>query len=244
MNDKVTSIDDKKVKIDRENTDMETKEDPKFLRMYRLYDNPFMLILGFLFYGVMAWYFIFDEDELFIKKEPLKAEITKMVINEANLDSLKHYFNNAEKLEWGIVYGWNNHKKDHYVAPISLVNILKDIQSDFYLKKTAETLKITRVAELIKEHEQRNPFDELSTVQRDQFNNIRIKLGSNYGIVEQEVNKLSNDMKQNNQLIYQYLTDSKTSLYVSIASLIFALITTVVSQVVYRKRSSKKINKD
>jgi len=235
--DKETSIDDEK---DVESTSQESKEEKEVRHMNKLFNDPLMLVFGFLFYGVIAWYFISSEDELFIKKEPLKADITQMIANASNLDSLKHYFNNAEKLEWGFIYGWSNDKKDYYKSPISLVNVLKDIQSDFYLKTASNTLNIKRVVELIKEHEQRNPFDELSEIQKDQFNNIRIKLDSNYELVEQEVNKLSNDMKQNNKLINQYLSDSKTSLYVSIASLIFALITTIGSQVVYRKRSSNK----
>ena len=234
------SIDDEKVETDVESINKESEKEKENLYMNKLFNDPLMLIFGFLFYGAIAWYFISSEDELFIKKEPLKADITQMITNEANLDSLKHYFNNAEKIEWGFIYGWSNDKKDYYELPTSVVNVFKDIQSEFYLKTDSSTLDINRVVELIKEHEQRNPFDELSVIQKDQFNNIRIKLGSNYEAVEQEFNKLSNDMKHNNKLINQYLSDSKTSLYVSIASLLFALITTIGSQVVYRKRSSNK----
>ncbi|MGF1718318.1 hypothetical protein L4D08_26040 [Photobacterium chitinilyticum] len=204
-----------------------------------LLSSPSMMVFGILFYGFIAWYFFLSDDELYINKESVKSDISQMIINDADLDSIKHHFNSSDKVEWGFIFGWSNNKHDYYVSSIPLLTILKDIKSDTYLAKSIDKNKQGKVSKVIKEYQQRNPFDGLEQVQKDQFNNIRIKLDENFDVVKQEVYKLSEDLNQKNLLVNQYLSDSKTSLYVSIASLIFALITTFGSQLMYRKKVQK-----
>lgn len=208
---------------------------------FKLYPNPGMVILAFLFYGGLIWQFWLSDDDIYVDKFAVKSSIAKMVNNGADLESIKHFYSNFGGEEWGFIYRWDKDKTNFYPNGTPLLTALKDLKSDTYLDVESDFDSTQRdgLSELINEYQQRNPFEGLEQSQKDSFENIRMKLANNFNDVSSDFYKISEDLKQKNMLVNQYLSDSKTSLYVSIASLIFAFITTFGSQFFYWKRKKK-----
>ncbi|HCV03242.1 hypothetical protein L1264_08655 [Pseudoalteromonas sp. APAL1] len=200
-----------------------------------------LVIMGLLIYW--AWSWAFGDDQLYKTKSQVQADISTMVGNGANLDSLKHYFSTTFDQEWGLFYRWNNEKSDHYREDVSLLTVLKDIKNQGYLKGSTDSNNMNNISALIAEYQQRNPFDGLEINQKDLFDNIRVKLDENYLVVSNDLNKLSDELSQKNKLVTQYLSDSQTSLYISIASLAFGVVFPVVSLLFSRRKSSNKLLK-
>jgi hypothetical protein len=202
--------------------------------------ETFQLIFGFIslcaiFFGI--WYWWTRPPELYIKKNEVKITISTLIANGADLDAIKHYYKGVNKFKWSFSYGITNEKNDHYQGDILLVTILKDIRNDWYIKNKPDQKEDGRILSLINEYEQRNPFDGLESSQRDYFENIRIKLGGNYSSVITEIGKISDELRIKNNLVNQYLADSKTSLYISIASIGFALLMAMVQIFTFVRRS-------
>jgi len=210
---------------------MEKKVSPK---------ETFQLISGFISLCVIffiIWYWVTRPPELYIKKYEVKKTISTMIANGADLDAIKHYYKGVDKFKWSISYGWRNEKNEHYPSDILLVTIFKDIRNDWYIKNKPDQKEDGRILSLINEYEQRNPFDGLESSQRDYFENIRIKLGGNYSSVTTEIGKISDELRIKNNLVNQYLADSKKSLYISIASIGFALLMAMFQIFTFIRRS-------
>ncbi|HBC3478506.1 TPA: hypothetical protein KDY95_003679 [Vibrio cholerae] len=196
----------------------------------RMFSSPGMLLMAFLFYGGLIWQFWLSDDDIYVDKLVVKSNITKMVQNGADLESIKHFYSNIVGVEWGFIYRWDKEKANFYPEGTPLLTVLKDLKSDTYLDANFDTTQRDGLNVLINEYQQRNPFEGLEQSQKDSFENIRTKLSGNFDDVSTDFYKISEDLKQKNLLVNQYLSDSKTSLYVSIASLVFAFITTFGSQ--------------
>ncbi|ELP1878779.1 MULTISPECIES: hypothetical protein [Vibrio] len=196
-----------------------------------------LFIMGAMIYG--AWNWAFGDEYLYKRKSEVQSEIITMVGNGADLDSIKHHLTNTFEQEWGLFYRWGNEKSHHYRQDASLLVIFKDLKNAEYLNTSDKKVDIDLISKLINEYQQRNPFDGLEPKQKDLFDNIRLKMGEeHYGIVSSEINKISDELNQKNQLVTQYLSDSKTSLYISIVSLGFGVMFPIVGAVWRRRKTN------
>jgi hypothetical protein len=110
-----------------------------------------------------------------------------------------------------------------------LSSVLHDIRADFYTGENApDSNLISAINNIILSHEQKNPFDKLTNQQKDYFENVRQKSGDTYSLIQNDINNISEELYNQNLLVERYLSDSTTSLYVSIFSLLFALIVSAV----------------
>lgn len=194
------------------------------------------LIVLFIYW---LWGLAFGDDFYYKKKDVLQAEINTMVKNGADLDSIKHHFLTAFSQEWGLIDRWTNDESDYYRNDLSLLVVLKDIQNSAYLSEEA-VVDVAGIRSLMEVYQYRNPFDGLEPNQKDLFENIRVKLGDDYGVVAGDLNKLSDEIAMKNGLVNQYLSDSKTSLYISVASLAFGLFLPLIGVLLKRRRASVK----
>lgn len=190
----------------------------------------------------VVWDWAFGDDDFYEPKSKIQSDVSSMIKNGASLDSLKHYFTSAFNQQWGLIYRWDKEKKDHYRQDVSLLIVLKDIESENYLNGRSESDNLDAISKLIAEYQERNPFDGLEVNQKDLFENIRVKLGDKYNVVSNDVNKLSDELSQKNKLLTRYLSDSQTSLYISIVSLAFGLVLPILSML-YKKRRSLRVLK-
>ncbi|PKM27835.1 MAG: hypothetical protein CVV08_22120 [Gammaproteobacteria bacterium HGW-Gammaproteobacteria-12] len=196
-----------------------------------------LLLIALFVYWVWGW--AFGDDFYYKKKAVLQAEVNTMVKNGADLDSIKHHFFTAFSQEWGLIDSWTKDESDYYRNDVSLLVVLKDIQNSAYLSEEV-LVDIAGVRGLMEVYQYRNPFDGLEPNQKDLFENIRVKLGDGYGVVAGDLNKLSDEITMKNGLVNQYLSDSKTSLYISVASLAFGLFLPFIGVLLRRRRMSGK----
>ncbi|EAS44796.1 hypothetical protein C9J48_23965 [Photobacterium profundum] len=235
--DSIDSMKEKDENTDTLNSIDSTKEKVSTEReIDRMLLNPSMFIIAFLFYGGLIWQFWLSDDDVYVDKLVTKINVTKMVENGADLESIKHFYGNLTGEEWGFIYRWDKDKANFYLIDTPLLTVLKDLKSDTYLDSNFSSKQRDGLNTIIAEYQQRNPFEGLEQAQKDSFENIRTKLANNFDDVSSDFYKISEDLKQKNLLVNQYLSDSKTSLYVSIASLAFAFITTFGSQYFYWRR--------
>lgn len=196
-----------------------------------------LAIIALFFYWIWSW--AFGDDFNYKKKDELQAEIATMAKNGADLDSIKHHLSTAFTQSWGLIYRWSNEKSEHYRSDVLLLTVLKDIQNKALLD-SEKKIDTSEILKLISVHQQKNPFDGLEPNQKDLFENIRVKLNDNYGLISSDLNKLSDEFAMKNGLVNQYLSDSKTSLYISIASLAFGVVFPILGMLFKRRKSSNK----
>ena len=116
--------------------------------------------------------------------------------------------------------------------------MLEQLRTDQYLNGKPDSVFLDKLDTIIREYTESNPFDKLESGQKDLFENIRVKLNGNYSVVSDDVNKLSDELSNKNKLVNEYLSDSQTSLVVSIVSAFIAVILAAIQM--WQNRSNNK----
>ena len=80
-------------------------------------------------------------------------------------------------------------------TPLSIV--LNDILSDYYLKGTNDTIFLNKLKSIILVQLQTNPFDKLEANQKNDFENLRVKLNDNFYLVQNDINRISEELYKN-----------------------------------------------
>ena len=77
----------------------------------------------------------------------------------------------------------------------------------------------------MQENREKNPFDLLSDIQKEYFENLRIKLKNKntYDDVKNDVENIVSELNEKNRLVNDYLDKSNISYYLSIVALILAI---------------------
>jgi len=167
----------------------------------------------------------------------LKEEIVSSIQKGADLEVVKRIYENRKKLDKGIFSILDNKGLEYpYETPLS--SVLEDIRADLFLGESKpDEGFVSDINALISSHNQKNPFDKLTKQQKDYFENVRQKTGDSYSLIQSDMNNISDELYSQSLLVETYLSDSRTSLYVSIFSLLFALI--VSGYQIYQGRPSK-----
>lgn len=186
---------------------------------------------------MMSGFQTLSKSKDYVSSAEIKNKILLAVNNGADLDVIRNIYSNREVLDTGIFGFFESHKSE-YLYSLPLSSILDDVKSDLYMAKDKpDTDIVNSIDSLISKHSQKNPFDKLTKQQKDYFDNVRQKVGEKYHLIQNDMNNISDELDSKNILVTAYLSDSKTSLYVSIFSLLFALI--VSSYQIYQGRPKK-----
>lgn len=196
------------------------------------------LLLWFVIAAILfAVFSRFSPENGAISQAEIKQDIVTAAKNGANLDIIKRIYENRKLLDRNILSVFSD-GRPKYPYDIPLSSILHDIRADFFIGEKAPDPKlVSAINEIISDHEQKNPFDKLTNQQKDYFENVRQKIGDSYGLIQNDINNISDELYNQNLLVESYLSDSKTSLYISIFSLFFALIISAVQ--IYQGRPKK-----
>ena len=103
-----------------------------------------------------------------------------------------------------------------------------------------DSLYHDRLDKIIKDNNNRNPFDQLEESQRYYFNNVITKSAENYSKIQEDINNIANELQEKNLLVSQYLSRSSYSFYLSIAALIITLVSFFVPVIRVRKPKIKR----
>lgn len=195
---------------------------------------------------------ISDKDRESGFAKTVKQDIVISIRNGAPIEVVKNIYNLAQNnpIKNRVTYDifsflWDDSKskKEAVVYPMNttLSRILEECRKDYYVNNNNEdSMYLHRLNSLISQNSQTNPFEGLDPNQKFLFENIRQKLDSSYIKVEPEINKLTDEMKNRNQLVNEYLSQSSISFTISIIALIFSLIISAY-QIYQSYKSGKNI---
>lgn len=218
-----------------EQTQMIAEEMQKAVRKLdsqrRKFVTYFSLLLATLFslLGVLlSLYGIINEDHFGSKrflKQDIQARIIMTLRHGGTLESVKHIYAARLYKNYDITDLFRSNSNEYYYEPTSLSFILNDLLVEAYQRDLyKDSVYIANLSRMLIEHERKNPFDDLEDSQRATFENILIKLGDNYEIIQSDVSKLANEVNNQNKLVYKYLNKSTQSYVISIIALIVTII--------------------
>lgn len=192
------------------------------------------LIIAAILFSIFSF---FGEDNSRVSADALKNKILSSVQNGADLEVVRRVYEKRKPIKSGLFSIFDT-KVPEYPHDVPLSTVLEDIRADLFLgdNKPDEDI-VSTINALIASHNQKNPFDKLTKTQKEYFENVRQKIGESYDLAQNDMNNISDELHSKNQLVETYLSDSRTSLYVSIFSLLFALI--ISGYQIYQGRPKK-----
>lgn len=171
----------------------------------------------------------------YVQKQILKTSLITSIGNGADLGTIKNTFENRVTRRKSIYHLFSD-EHEYYLYDTPLSKVLRDIRSDIYEKDTTKMNLLDLLNRLILEHQELNPFDALEPNQKDNFENIRLKSGEHYDIIQTETNKLAKELETKNALVNKYLNRSNTSFWISILACIISFCFGLIQ--LYFNRSS------
>ena len=219
----------------------------RFVRMLST-DSAFYVLLVPLTLALASVLFVFaiGSTALVVNKEPLVTSITKAISNGADLTVVRHLYKQRKverplRLVSLFIRSQETYRSDeYYAADTPLSDILQDIRAARFIDKPTEAQSPQAPLErIIREHEQQNPFDKLESGQREAFDNIRGKLGSNYDAVQNDLTRIGDELHAKNIAVEKYLRDSSFSLNLSIFALVITLI--ISSYQIFHSREKRLV---
>ena len=93
-----------------------------------------------------------------------------------------------------------------------------------YLNSEVKPDLIKLISEKLNEHEQSNPFDRLEPGQRVHFELVQTKLGTNYVQIQDNINRIVDEIDNKNKLVDKYFSDATMSYRISIIALLIGLL--------------------
>lgn len=195
----------------------------------------FNYLLFMAFISLMVVVSFGETSKSYTRKSEINRKLITVMGRDGDLRALRSVYENRDISGFSIkqIFEGND---DFYLSSTPLSVMLEDIRTDIFLDSDG-ALPLSTVDGIIKEYEQVNPFDSLESAQKDYFENIRIKLGENYGLITGDVDKLASELKSKNALVSQYLKDSTISFWVSISALCISLM--MGAYQIYQSRDSR-----
>ena len=209
---------------------------------FSVFLHVFTILMSLVISSLIVLLYPIENDEKYYKKDDIKQKISQTIKNGGDITVVKHIYN-SRFLEdaWDLLFvGNENREKKYYSQNVSLNLVLKDILSDYIYNKESlnDSLYHKNLLLIIEEYNRKNPFDNLEENQRYYFDNIQIKLDSNYNVIHSDMTKIADDIVHKNALISRYLNLSEMSYYISIAALVITIILSLYQ--IYQNYSSNK----
>jgi hypothetical protein len=189
-------------------------------------DSAFSFISGVPFFlapialTLIAFSFASPSSAPKIDKKITRSEVSKIITNDGDLRAVKYALSYQPHIP--SIKTIFSSDSDYYPANVALSTVLDDIRHEAFL--SGDKTLIPQLIKITSEHEEINPFDNLQASQRDYFENIRIKTSDSYSKISNDVNNIADELSQKNQLVSEYLADSKMSFWISITALLLSVI--------------------
>lgn len=168
----------------------------------------------------------------------IKTELTTVIKNNGDLSVIKNIFKNRKLKKPSLSELFSKKTdEDKYDSEIILSEILNDLKSDYYLKNKIDTIYLKNLNEIIETHSLINPFDKLEVNQKNDFENLKSKLGNDYIKIHSDINRISDELNNKNQLVNKYLDKSNFSFLISIIALIITIFLSLYQ--IYQNRKSR-----
>ena len=176
-------------------------------------------------------------DKKYFNKD-IKLKLATVIKNNGDLTVIKNLYKNRDLEKPGFTELFNkNSDIDKYNSETVLSEILNDLKSDYYLKSETDTIYLKRLNEIIETHSLVNPFDKLEINQKNDFENLKFKLGDDFKKIYSDINRISDELNNKNQLVNKYLDKSNFSFLISIIALIITIFLSLYQ--IYQNRKSR-----
>lgn len=221
----------------------DSSRNSRFRLMNRLISS--LLALLIITFIVLITVLLFSNKNLSLDKKYysklIKQEIKTVISNDANLDVIKNIYKNRELESPKITDFFDKESdKEKYESDVPLSEVLNNLKTDYYFEKTADTIYLKKLNNIIDIHNSINPFDKLEQNQKNDFENLRFKLGENYKNVSSDINRITDELHNKNQLVTKYLDKSNTSFLISIFALGITIILSFYQ--IYQNRKERMIS--
>ena len=201
--------------------------------------SEIVLVLATALVLFLALMGLFNKTEYRVEKESIKNSLSMMIKNGASLELIKHAYNVRELRPTPIKEGDSSL---YYSESTPLSIMLNDLCVDYFSADISDrdTLYYSRLTSIIQENQYHNPFDMLEDVQIRYFENLRFRIGDEYGIVQDDVTQIATELHNKNLLVTKYLNKSNSSFIISIAAIILTCLLSCI-QLIQGLRTNKII---
>ena len=186
-----------------------------------------LVVLLVIFFNILGYFLSFLSNEKkfeYIKKEHLIGVLSTAINNGGDLRSIKNIHKNFYPTGRELIDLFKQNTNKYYKSTIPLSYVLEDMRSNLFLNSKAGLVKKEKLESIINKYNHTNPFEILLPVQKDLFDDVRLKLGDNYSDVDIEINKIVSELSEKNKLVNKYLSDSTKSFWISIFALFLSLV--------------------
>jgi hypothetical protein len=200
-------------------------------------------------YGLYYWYQWDQKHGIvtgYINLKNYDSEIYSAIRNGGDLESFQSLVNILSKENYQRSRINSIESKDYFIRPRETVteDILLGMKGLYLangIKDSLDNKMIENIDKLIQEYRYLNPFGVLEENQQYFFENMRVKLGDNYSIIELDAIQLVKELKEKNSVVKKYLANSEKSLensetslgrsgialFIAICSLLIAILVNV-----------------
>ena len=225
---------DEKKNIDAELHNSTTSKGEKKIEIFRLRIMRRLLIIlmvlsSFILIMMLVLILAFKSQDLSLTDrffdKTIKNDIEKAIRSEAPLNVIKNIYSNKKFYYLNIKdILYKNVDNNKYPSETPLSSILVDMKTDYYLREKKDTIYLNSLTQIIDYQDIINPFDKLEQNQKNDFENLRFKLGGSYTIVASDVNRITDELHNKNMLVAEYLNKSNLSFLISIVALGLTII--------------------
>ena len=182
-----------------------------------------------------------SNNELIVEKDTIKRTISVIIKNGASLDLVKHVYSERKREHPPIYAEYDHNLYCSIDTPLS--TILSELCVGYFSAQEygSDSLYYSRLADIARENLYRNPFDNLEEPQSELFKALRLKIGDGYDSVQEDVLKIATELENKNQLVSEYLNDSKTGFWTSISALIITIVFSV-AQIIQNIKTGRKLS--
>jgi hypothetical protein len=221
---------------DVENKQKDITESGKFLRLL----NAFNFTLAILSLTAIVFFFFNDQRDLphsYYSKD-IKQDIKLVIQNGADVNTVKYIFNSRIVKNKHIIDLFFKKGGDFYPASTNLDQILNDLKVEYFKSEKPNKEYYTLLSNIVAINNQINPFDKLDSNQKFEFENIRTKLDSNYIFIQEDFNRIVDELNNKNLLVNEYLEKSNHSYWISIVALGLTIVLSTIQ--IYQNRNNRK----
>lgn len=168
------------------------------------------------------------ESNRFIEKKAIKSKLSAIIKNGAKLDLVKHAYEVNPFVHRRLFRRIDENQ--YYTDKTTLASILNDINVDYLSQNpfVEDSLFFANLSSIIQDNHYQNPFDNLEDSQKSYFENVRIVMGDNYELIQDNMNKIGAELSNKNQLVSKYLNRSNVSFIISIVALALTIILSII----------------
>jgi len=206
-----------------------------------------ILIIIFLITGIIIFItYTFPQDNKYFSRDKITKDIIMVISAGADVGVIQNVYDKRKNERFVKIKMLINDKKDkYYPYDTSLMQILMDIKTIYYIEKKAKYSAdfLDKLNNVIKEYNELSPFDLLDYNEKYYFENIKKISGNNYPKIKDDLKRIYTELNIKNILLDKYKSKIKwLSIFLIIISFISAAVFILFIFSIVRHKKNKHEN--